>query len=148
MRLHLPDWQARGADQIEDCLGRLPGVRSVRANALTGNALIRFDPQATTGPDLLTAIGRLEAGPSHSGGESNGVAKGMPAGSGNRYLWAGLRGLLGHALVDTVYYTVTFTQPFGLPLAGLGILHLGLDVVVWTAALAPLLEDTPGERGA
>jgi hypothetical protein len=50
-----------------------------------------------------------------------------------------LHGLLGHALVDVVFYTAAFAEPFGLPLAGLGVLHLGCDVVVWTAALAPLL---------
>ena len=29
--------------QLEDCLGRIPGIRSVQANVLTGNILLLFD---------------------------------------------------------------------------------------------------------
>jgi hypothetical protein len=65
---------------------------------------------------------------------------------GPALLRAGLRGLVGHALVDTALYAVAFTEPFGLPLAGLGALHLGLDLFVWTAALAPVFQETAAEQ--
>jgi hypothetical protein len=45
-----------------------------------------------------------------------------------------------------VFYAVVFAEPFGLPLAGLGVLHLGLDVAVWTAALAPALKEVAGQQ--
>jgi hypothetical protein len=136
VRLHLPDWLAGGRDQIEDRLARLPGVCHVRANALTGNVLIRFDPRAITEHALLAAC-VLEPGPHRAAAPAR---KSVQAPSGSEVLRAGLHGALGHALVDTVFYTVTFAEPFGLPLAGLGLLHLALDVVVWSVALTPLLE--------
>jgi hypothetical protein len=136
VRLHLAGRTAGGVDQIEDWLGRLPGVQSVRVNALTGNVLIHFDPRATTEHALLAAC-VLEPGPA---GGAAAARKAVPAPNGKVVLRAGLHGVLGHVLVDTVFYTVTFAEPFGLPLAGLGILHLALDVVVWAVALTPLLE--------
>ena len=141
LRVHLPGWEGGGRDEIEAGLRGLGGVDSVRANPLTGNVLIGFDPRVIAEKDLLAALARLAPGrheargPNEFGGES---------GRGSAVLRAGLRGLLGHALVDTLFYTVAFAEPFGLPLAGLGVLHLGFDVVAWGVALAPLL----GENGA
>src|SRR5262249_33230848 len=54
MRLHLPGWTGSEAGQIENRLRRLPGVESVRANTLTGNVLIHFDP-GITGEQILLA---------------------------------------------------------------------------------------------
>jgi hypothetical protein len=120
-------------------------VRSVHLNPLTGNALIHFDPQATTGPALVAAVRAL--GQDSFAERPPTLPPQPPQNPGrNKYLRAGLRGLLGHALVDTVFYAVTFSQPFGLPLAGLGVLHLWLDVVVWSVALAPLLPEGGREK--
>jgi hypothetical protein len=129
LRLHLPAWAGHEAG-----LRRLPGVRDVQASPLTGNVLVHFDPRATTAQALVAAAGGLGPGP---GGAAERAREG-PSG-GSAALRAGLTGLLGHALVDTVFYAVVFAEPFGLPLAGLGVLHLGLDVLAWTVALVPLL---------
>jgi hypothetical protein len=127
LRLHLP---GRAGDV--DGLRRLPGVRDVQASPLTGNVLVRFDPRTTTAQALVAAAGGLGSGP------DGGAERERPSGGG-ALLRVGLTGLLGHALVDTVFYAVVFAEPFGLPLAGLGVLHLGLDVLAWTVALVPLL---------
>src|SRR5438128_1643648 len=63
VRLSLPGWTEVGVDQIEERLGRLPGVRGVRANPLTRNVLIHFDPRLTTGDALLGMAGGLRPGP-------------------------------------------------------------------------------------
>jgi hypothetical protein len=52
------------------------------------------------------------------------------------WLRVGVRGLLGHALVDSLWFTAGFLgKALGLPLAGLGPLHVLMDVAVWGAAL-------------
>jgi hypothetical protein len=131
-------------DRIEDRLCQLPGVRRVRANPVTGNVLIHFDHRLTTVHALLAAgelgLERTDTQTAPGLDGRPGVRQ-KPAGAGRRaVVRAGLRAVVGHALVDTAFYAVTFSQPFGLPLAPLGILHLGLDVIVWTFALLPLLE--------
>jgi hypothetical protein len=119
----------------------MPGVREVQANPLTGNILVHFDPQRISEERVLAVLGGSQPFRQHAGACG-------PGEGGKAVLRAGLRGLLGHAVVDTLFYTVAFTEPFGLPLAGLGVLHLGLDVFVWGAALAPLLaERRAGEPG-
>ena len=138
LRVHLPGWEGGGRDEIEAGLRGLGGVDSARANPLTGNVLIGFDPRVITEKDLLAALARLVPGRPGARGRNEFGGDGH-GGRGSTVLRAGLRGLLGHALVDTLFYTVTFAEPFGLPLAGLGVLHLGFDVVAWGAALAPLL---------
>src|SRR5829696_3083563 len=60
MRVHLPGWEGRGARSVEAWLRRMRGVRSVRANPLTGNVLIQFDPTLTNDGAILTAVRRLE----------------------------------------------------------------------------------------
>ena len=132
LRLHLPGRHGEQAGRVEALLRELPGVEAAQASPLTGNVLVRFDPRATSADAVLAAAG------------VGGIPDAPPSPSsarGGKLLRAGLRGLVGHALVDAAWYTVTFTEPFGLPLAGLGVLHLGLDVVAWTAALAPLLPE-------
>ena len=60
MRLHLPVWEGRGPRGLEARLRRVRGVSSARANPLTGNVLIRFDPTATKDEDVLRAVRELE----------------------------------------------------------------------------------------
>jgi cation-transporting ATPase I len=60
MRVHLPGWEGRRQRGVEAWLRRVPGVRSVRANPLTGNVLIRFDLTLTNDEAILTAVRGLE----------------------------------------------------------------------------------------
>jgi cation transport ATPase len=141
MRVHLPDWHGEKADRIEAGLRKLRGVQHVEANPLTRNVLIRFDPCTTTSDALVATLARLES--RLSARRRNAEAQAFRA----KALRCGVRGLMGHAVVDTLLYTLAFVEPFGLPLATLAKLHLGLDVLVWGAALTPLLEEeTAGAR--
>jgi hypothetical protein len=146
LRVHLPGWSGPGREQLEQALALVPGVRSAQANPLTGNVLICFDPRQVPEGLLRVALdAAVRALRAAQGVEGAGEAPGASPGGGGALgqgalLRAGLRGLLGHALVDALFYAVTFSRPFGLPLAPLGALHLGLDVLVWGVALAPLLE--------
>ena len=146
LRLHLQGWHDERAGRVEALLLQVPGVEAAQASPLTGNVLVRFDPRATSAHVVVAAAGALGAGPPDGRGLAclGGTREAPPSPSsarGGKLLRAGLRGLLGHGLVDAVWYAVTFTEPFGLPLAGLGVLHLGLDIAVWTAGLAPLLPE-------
>jgi hypothetical protein len=138
IRIHLFNWRRERPEDIEAGLRKLPGVKAARTNPLTGNVLIHFDPQITTAEVLVAAADGLAPKPD--------ATLPSPSGNGAAVLRAGLRGLAGHALVDTVFYVLAFTQPFGLPLAGLGVLHLGLDLIAWTVALTPLFGSV-SERG-
>ncbi len=141
MRVHLATWHGEPAEQIEARVRRLPGVEQARANPLTGNVLVRFDPRKTTSDALLEALGRLE--------KHLAAGRGHPSvgAFGARVLRVGVRGMMGHALVDTLLCTVAFAEPFGLPLATLAKWHLGLDLLVWGAALTPLLEEESAAAG-
>jgi hypothetical protein len=110
----------------------LPGVQAVRANPLTGNVLVRFDPGAVGAPAILAAL-QQNAKP-----DSNGpVADPCHGLSASTLVRSGVRGLVGHAAVDALWFGAGFLgQRIGLPLAGLGPLHLLLDVVVWGAAFS------------
>lgn len=57
VRVRLPGWSGRGQRAVEARLRRIPGVFSARANPLTGNAVIRFDPIATDDGAILAAVG-------------------------------------------------------------------------------------------
>jgi len=59
IRVHLPHWPGTGGEQIVAGLGRLPGVTNSEANPLTGNVLIRYDPQQTQSAALLAALPAL-----------------------------------------------------------------------------------------
>jgi cation transport ATPase len=134
LRLHLPGWDGAEAEQIEMRLRRLAGVKDVEANRLTHNVLIHFDPRATEErrllEDLPRACGDLL---------TNDAAKSAERRKGARSAWlrVGVRGLLGHAAVDSLWFTAGFIgQSFGLPLAAaLGPLHVLADVAVWGLAL-------------
>src|SRR3954465_6364814 len=56
VRVHLPDWDGRGQRTLEARLRGLRGVLSARANALTRNVLVRFDPEETDGETVLAAV--------------------------------------------------------------------------------------------
>ena len=60
MRVHMPAWEGRGPRDLEARLRRVQGVSSARANPLTGNVLIRFDPAATDNEDVLRAVQKVE----------------------------------------------------------------------------------------
>jgi hypothetical protein len=62
LRVHLPTWPGDGALSVEQHLRRLPGVRRVAANPLTGNVLISFDPRTTSEAALLAALGEPRDG--------------------------------------------------------------------------------------
>jgi copper chaperone CopZ len=59
-RIHLAEWPDQEQRQIEARLRRIKGVRSVQANALTGNVLIRYDPSAVDNATLLSSLANLE----------------------------------------------------------------------------------------
>jgi hypothetical protein len=60
LRIHVPGLTEPHRQAIEGRLARLPGVRSVRASALTGNVLVQFDPTTTAEDVLLAELGRVE----------------------------------------------------------------------------------------
>ena len=60
VRLHLPSLSGHPHRHIEAHLRRVPGVRSAQGNPLTGNVLIRFDPDATNERTLLAAAEAVE----------------------------------------------------------------------------------------
>jgi hypothetical protein len=140
LRVHLPGWHGERTDWVEAQLRQVLGVEAVQGSPLTGNVLIHFNPRATSAQAVLAAAGALDVEQQPTGiSWREETPSSVSSTRQGQWLRAGLRGLLGHALVDTAFYTITFAEPFGLPLAGLGALHLGLDVLVWTTALAPLL---------
>jgi hypothetical protein len=106
---------------------------------LTGNVLIRFDPR-TTGPQPVVAA-LQPRGPGPQGIFAQAARNGTTAPQGRTssaspLLQAAVRGILGHAAVDALWFGAGFLgQSVGLPLAGLGPLHLLSDVLVWGAAL-------------
>jgi hypothetical protein len=57
VRFHLPGWSEGDRERIEDRFRQVAGVKQVRADALTGNVLIRFDPNATSVTTLLAVDG-------------------------------------------------------------------------------------------
>jgi hypothetical protein len=140
MRLHLRGWTPGGVEHMEGRLGRVPGVERVQASRLTGNVLIRFDTRRTSPNQLLLAaagaweerIAEARRGEQPRPGGRSGRGPGPSA-----LVRVGVRGLLGHAAVDALWFGAGFLgRSAGLPLAGLGPLHVLMDVVVWGAALA------------
>jgi cation-transporting ATPase I len=60
VRVHLPDWSGQGKRQLERQIRQISGVQSVRANQLTSNLLIRYDPAVTNERTILTQIRTLD----------------------------------------------------------------------------------------
>jgi hypothetical protein len=127
LRVRLPG----DPEHVEARLRELPGVTEAMVNRLTGNALIRYACQQTSEECLRQSLAELQA--ALLAAEVRAEAERPSASSA--LVRVGVCGVVGHGLVDTVLYTVAFTEPFGLPLAGLGALHLFLDTFVWTATL-------------
>lgn len=133
LRLHIPSCAHVSVKQIETWLSRIQGVRGARANPLTGNILVHFDPDVITDQDLLKEVHRGEA---VRGTPSSPQAIEKSHGSSPSLLRVGVRGLLGHAVVDSVWFATGYLgHSLGLPLAGLGPLHVLVDIAVWTLAL-------------
>lgn len=138
MRVHLAGWTEEELARIEPWLRQLPAVESVQANRLTGNVLIRFDPQRIETAALLAM---LQQPP-----EPELVPQEEPElVSSSTLLKVGMRGVLGHAMVDALWFGAGYLgKRMGLPLAGLGPLHVLLDFVVWGAALTSAKGGQPG----
>ncbi|HSH39114.1 MAG TPA: hypothetical protein VK993_10035, partial [Chthoniobacterales bacterium] len=56
VRVHLPEWSGKGRREVESRLRELPGVQGVRADNVTGNVLVRFDPAAIDNDAILAAL--------------------------------------------------------------------------------------------
>jgi hypothetical protein len=136
MRVHLPGWDGDEPDRIEARLRALPGVEAARANPLTGNVLVRFDRRAVEAPAILAAL-QAQPGPGSAGPGPGRLAAPL--------LRVGVRGVLGHAVVDAAWFGAGFLgRSAGLSLAAwLGPLHLLSDILVWGAALASVSPPPP-----
>jgi hypothetical protein len=142
VRLHLPGWVAGGVDPVEDRLRRIQGVESVQANRWTENVLIHFDRSVTDEHKLLADLREAWAGLNGAPRWTPAVRQHLrrpverPSASPPSWLRVGMRGLLGHAAVDSLWFAAGFLgESLGLPLAGLGPLHVLLDLGVWGLAL-------------
>jgi hypothetical protein len=143
IRLHLSSDMGDSVQRLKDRLSRIEGVESVQANALTGNVLIRFDKRAMDADALLAKLNRVLVEPPNGKRLSSAVLPNTdrPGRAGYSPLRVVVRGILGHAVVDSLWFGAGFLgSAMGLPLSGLGPLHLLMDVVVWTMALS-------GEKG-
>jgi hypothetical protein len=125
VRIGAKAWKGLSRQRIEAELRRLPGVVDVQANPITGNVLVRYEP-GRTGVDAILAA--VESPPA---ADEPAAASLSPLGQ------VAVRGLVGHACVDAVYFTAGFVgMSLGLPLAGLlGPLHIVFDLAVWGTAL-------------
>jgi len=141
LRVHLPGWTTGEACQIEAWLYRVEGVKSVQANPLTGNVLIHFDRGPTDEQRLLAELQEVWAGlleaPSVNPPARDGIREPVRGRSvSSSLLRVGVRGLLGHAVVDSLWFGAGFLgSALGLPLAGLGPLHVLMDIAVCGMAL-------------
>lgn len=59
LRVHVAGWLGQGQHILESRLGQHPGVLSVRANPLTRNVLVRFDPAVANEEHILRAVRML-----------------------------------------------------------------------------------------
>jgi hypothetical protein len=114
----------------------VPGVQTVRANSLTHNVLVHFDRHAVSPQAILAALRSTVASRERQRPEA--VSSSRPLSGVPLLLRAGVRGLVGHAVVDALWFGAGFLgQSAGLPLAGaLGPVHVLLDVAVWGMALS------------
>lgn len=131
IRLHVPGWAEGDAVRIENRLRRVEGIQRVQANPLTGNVLVYYDHRSTDESMFLDKLNEERSlliakddGPSLS-----------PRDAKHSLLKIGVRGLLGHAIVDSLWFGAGFLgKAAGLPLAGLGPLHILMDIGAWTLA--------------
>ncbi|MBV9848292.1 MAG: HAD-IC family P-type ATPase, partial [Armatimonadetes bacterium] len=71
VRVHVPGWTGSwtGQREIEARLRQMPGVQSVQASPLTGNALVQFDPRRISESTILSALRGLEPALAHAAEE-------------------------------------------------------------------------------
>lgn len=139
VRLHLPGWKGDGAERIGNRLRRINGVENVQANPLTGNVLVHFDHRTADKDTFLAKLREVlgELPKDECLASADGSNAHQPAKAGCSLLRVGVRGLLGHAVVDSLWFGAGFLgSAAGLPLAGLGPLHVLMDIAVWTMAFA------------
>ena len=60
IRVHLPGWSGQGKKEVETQLRQIAGVEHVQVNAVTGNALIRFDPDQTNEQKITALLKSLQ----------------------------------------------------------------------------------------
>ena len=84
---------------VEAAFGRIPGVSQVRASALTGNALVVFDPAAISAEELLASAAsalnltaRIESGQNGLAGSQNGY---LTETTTRRHVWVVSDGVRG-----------------------------------------------------
>jgi hypothetical protein len=116
VRVHLPGWSRPELTSLEHRLRQARGVRGVRANALTGNVLIHFDPGVVDMTKLLLGVGPSPVRPGPTPNRLP-VPQGPPARTG--CAWAGLLPRMIDILASFVR-----RNPVGLILTGLEILAL------------------------
>jgi cation transport ATPase len=139
IRLHLPGWKGDGSERIENRLRRIKGVESVQANPLTENVLVHFNHPMTDKDTLLRKLGEAldELVNDERPASADGASVSQPANNDRSLIRVGVRGLLGHAVVDSLWFGAGLLgSAMGLPLAGLGPLHVLMDIAVWTMAFA------------
>jgi hypothetical protein len=160
-RVHLPAWSGNSPDQMESRLRHL-GLSEARANPRTGNILVRFDPRKLSSDRVLVALSAFQAAWCARAGagerpESPGASTARTASGKSAVARAAVGGALGHAAVDTLFYTGTAAAvAAGWTWVGsLAAVHLVLDVFVWGIALRPVARhfgwagtDEVGERGS
>ena len=111
-RLHLPGWSGQRRPELEQALCRVPGIHSARADTLTRNILVRFDPRAITEADLEAVLARLASG------EQTKAAPRSELGC-----------LARHALSEALFWAIGCVEPFGLPIAVFWALQLGFGAL-------------------
>lgn len=157
VRVHLADWSGLTSIELETQLACVDGVRSVRASSLTGNVLIHFDLRRLSIGTLLRVLSALQS-EFHALGPVDGRVRtdsrnGLPvsprSSTGNPVVKAAVRGAFGHAAVDLLFYGATASAyALGWTWVGsLGVFHLVLDTVVWSAALLPLADELRRPHG-
>ncbi len=130
----------RRCGSIENRLRRIEGVESIQANPRTGNVLIHYDRQVTDEKTLLAELDKAWASIVKSaewgaGSENLAAPHASPLASHSTAIRVGVRGLLGHAVVDSLWFGAGFLgSTVGLPLAGLGPLHVLMDIAIWMMA--------------
>lgn len=115
MRLHVPALQIAAAHDIEETLTAVRGVREVRASALTGNVLVRFDPVALTATEVSLLV--------------TGVSRDLPIPIPKPMSKPPLRLPPLPDLIAVIVALATAESPIGLLLAGVDALKL-IDALV------------------
>jgi cation transport ATPase len=156
-RVHLPAWSGNSPDDVESYLRRMDGLREARANPRTGNILVRFDPQELSADRVLSELSALQAAWCAADSpeqlpEACSASAAQTVSGKSAVARALVGGTLGHAALDTVFYTgtaaaVTVGWTWA---ASLAAVHLVLDVFIWGIALRPVAQHfrrLPGPSG-